>query len=258
MQLDVEAARAAVEPVARRARARARCALAEGIWPSSTRRWRTRSARSRSAAGSTRASSRCSPSAAPARCTRSWLARGARDRARSSCPPSPGTLSAWGMLQTDIRHDFVRAFSVPLRDVEPDDAAGVARSWRGGAASSLRARASTRRRCRCDVADLRYRGQEYALNVPLAPTTATRPSASRAPSPTRTTRATATRTRRARRVREPPRGRARRGRPRRAAPLAADGERGARARGGVAAVFEGEPLDDPALRARRARHGQRA
>ena len=44
--------------------------------------------------------------------------------ARVVVPAGPGTLSAWGMLQASIRHDFVRAF---FRDLESGRAGRPAR-----------------------------------------------------------------------------------------------------------------------------------
>src|SRR5213075_2762541 len=36
-------------------------------------------------------------------------------------PWSPGTFSAWGMLQTDMRHDVVLAFYRPIAELEAGD-----------------------------------------------------------------------------------------------------------------------------------------
>ena len=83
-------------------------------------------------------------------------------------PAGPGTLSAWGMLQASIRHDFVRAFFRDLETVEPDDLRAVAAELREAGESALRDDGVDAGRVRCDAsADLRYRGQEYTLNVPL-------------------------------------------------------------------------------------------
>src|SRR5207247_5145692 len=40
-------------------------------------------------------------------------------------PWSPGTFSAWGMLQTDTRHDVVRSFYHPLAELEADTVSAV-------------------------------------------------------------------------------------------------------------------------------------
>ncbi len=83
-------------------------------------------------------------------------------------PRSPGTFSAWGMLTTDIRHDFAMTYFGDWARVAPDDlrsgfeqceAAGRAQLREEGIAegdmSFLRS------------VDLRYTGQEYFLNVAL-------------------------------------------------------------------------------------------
>jgi len=88
--------------------------------------------------------------------------------ARVVVPAGPGTLSAWGMLQASIRHDFVRAFFRDLETVEPDDLRAVAAELRESGEAALRDDGVDAGRVRCDAsADLRYRGQEYTLNVPL-------------------------------------------------------------------------------------------
>ena len=42
-----------------------------------------------------------------------WLAR-ALEISQVIVPRSPGAFSAWGMLQTDVRHDLTRTFYQPL------------------------------------------------------------------------------------------------------------------------------------------------
>jgi N-methylhydantoinase A len=100
-----------------------------------------------------------------------WLAR-ELEIGEVIVPWSPGTFSAWGMLQTDIRHDVVRTFYQPLAaldggapvtdvygqlQVEGADllaGEGIAESdW-----YFVRA------------ADMRYVGQEYTVTVPVAAT----------------------------------------------------------------------------------------
>src|SRR6185437_17000526 len=49
-----------------------------------------------------------------------WLAE-ELEIAEVIVPWSPGTFSAWGMLQTDLRHDVVRSFYRPLADLENDE-----------------------------------------------------------------------------------------------------------------------------------------
>ncbi len=84
-------------------------------------------------------------------------------------PAHPGTFSAWGMLQTDVRHDFVETHFVPLDEVDLTQieeiytrltATGMDLLDREGVAPQ--ARRSSR------SVDLRYAGQEYTLSVPLS------------------------------------------------------------------------------------------
>ncbi|MFB6395861.1 hydantoinase/oxoprolinase family protein [Polymorphospora lycopeni] len=88
--------------------------------------------------------------------------------ARVIVPVTPGALSAWGMLQADVRHDLVRAFFAVLADVP---AAGVAAEFtelRGQARDLLAAEnVSPDATVLHNAADLRYAGQEYTLTVPV-------------------------------------------------------------------------------------------
>ena len=86
-------------------------------------------------------------------------------------PWSPGTFSAWGMLQTDMRHDVVRSFYKPLAGVEAQTVAATFDSLEAEGAELLEQEgvgASDRYYARS--ADMRYVGQEYTVNVPVAET----------------------------------------------------------------------------------------
>ncbi|MEO1574895.1 MAG: hydantoinase/oxoprolinase family protein, partial [Pseudomonadota bacterium] len=84
-------------------------------------------------------------------------------------PPFPGTFSAWGMLQTDLRQDLTRNFFAPASpelmdemssiyaDLETD---GRERILKEGVAESAVDFVRS--------ADMRYLGQEYSINVPIA------------------------------------------------------------------------------------------
>jgi N-methylhydantoinase A len=87
-------------------------------------------------------------------------------------PWSPGTFSAWGMLQTDLRHDVVRSFYRPLADVD-DDAVGAAFAALRDEADVLLGREEVAPADRYfqRSADMRYVGQEYTVNVPVAEAT---------------------------------------------------------------------------------------
>ncbi len=86
-------------------------------------------------------------------------------------PWSPGTFSAWGMLQTDMRHDVVRSFYRPLAGLEDAVPAGtfVALEEEGSELLAAEGIAADDRYF-ARSADMRYVGQEYTVNVPV-PTT---------------------------------------------------------------------------------------
>ena len=80
---------------------------------SPTRRWPAPSAWSRCRAATTRATSRCSPSAAPGRCMpRRWRANSACRRCW--CRRGPGITNALGCVVADLRHDFVNTVNQPV------------------------------------------------------------------------------------------------------------------------------------------------
>jgi N-methylhydantoinase A len=83
-------------------------------------------------------------------------------------PWSPGTFSAWGMLQTDMRHDLVRSFYQPLADLQAEDVAGVFLDLQSEGAELLAEQGiDAERRYHSRSADMRYVGQEYSVNVPI-------------------------------------------------------------------------------------------
>jgi N-methylhydantoinase A len=82
-------------------------------------------------------------------------------------PWSPGTFSAWGMLQTDIRHDVVRSFFRPLGAL--DSGAPVADVYaqlqvEGGELLADEA-IGEEEQYFARSADMRYVGQEYTVTV---------------------------------------------------------------------------------------------
>src|SRR5262249_33513056 len=88
--------------------------------------------------------------------------------ARVVVPAGSGTLSAPGMLQASIRRDFVRAFFRELDALDAAELEGAAGELRAEGEAAIRGEGVNGRDGRCDLsADLRYRGQEYTLNVPL-------------------------------------------------------------------------------------------
>ncbi len=83
-------------------------------------------------------------------------------------PRFPGTFSAWGMLQTDLRHDFTQSFFRAAAAVEPADLDAVFADLEAQGKSAILAEG----RDAGDIfyqrsADMRYVGQEYTINVPL-------------------------------------------------------------------------------------------
>jgi N-methylhydantoinase A len=84
-------------------------------------------------------------------------------------PWSPGTFSAWGMLQTDLRHDVVRSFYRPLADLDQAEVdAAFAELQREANALLEREGIDSGDRYFQHSADMRYVGQEYTVNVPVA------------------------------------------------------------------------------------------
>ena len=87
---------------------------------------------------------------------------------RCLVPPNPGNGCAFGLLTTDLAHDYVETHVAPMRDV---DLEAIRTRW---AAMEDRGREALRReglsaeRIRIAFsADLRYIGQSWQLNVPL-------------------------------------------------------------------------------------------
>jgi N-methylhydantoinase A len=83
-------------------------------------------------------------------------------------PWSPGTFSAWGMLQTDVRHDLVRTFYRPLAEVDAGEVAALLSALEHEGVELLREQDLDGD----DVyfqrsADMRYVGQEYSVSVPI-------------------------------------------------------------------------------------------
>jgi N-methylhydantoinase A len=96
-----------------------------------------------------------------------WLA-GELEIREVIIPWSPGTFSAWGMLQTDIRHDVVRSFYRPLAELGDPDVEEVFTALVGEAAESLAGEGiGAGDHYFSRSADMRYVGQEYTVNVAI-------------------------------------------------------------------------------------------
>jgi N-methylhydantoinase A len=85
-------------------------------------------------------------------------------------PWSPGTFSAWGMLQTDMRHDLALTFYHPLAGADPQAVLGAFRALEDeGRALLLEQDLPDEDVYFTRTADMRYVGQEYSVSVPIGP-----------------------------------------------------------------------------------------
>lgn len=83
-------------------------------------------------------------------------------------PRTPGTFSAWGMLQTDVRHDFTQNFYFPAAELDPQEIAKVYDELEEEGARDLAAEGVEKQAMYYTYsADMRYIGQEYTVNVPI-------------------------------------------------------------------------------------------
>ena len=83
-------------------------------------------------------------------------------------PRFPGTFSAWGMLQTDLRHDFTQSFFRAATSVAGADLDTVFEELEANGRAAILAEGVAE----ADIsfqrsADMRYLGQEYTINVLL-------------------------------------------------------------------------------------------
>ncbi|RCK74714.1 MAG: N-methylhydantoinase A [Anaerolineae bacterium] len=94
-----------------------------------------------------------------------WLAEelGIRE---TIIPFSPGTFSASGMLQTDIRHDFSHSYYRLLTKVDPQDMANVYARLIEEGREALKEESVPPEDMHFELSsDMRYQGQEYSINV---------------------------------------------------------------------------------------------
>jgi N-methylhydantoinase A len=83
-------------------------------------------------------------------------------------PADPGVLSAWGMLQADVRHDLVQAFFTPLAELLPETLDGAVEDLAERARQLLKEDGVADAAIELEpAADLRYVGQEYTVTVPF-------------------------------------------------------------------------------------------
>ena len=83
-------------------------------------------------------------------------------------PYAPGTFSAWGMLHTDIKHDFVRSFFYKVAETSAEAVETVLGELISEGSETLLGEGVSNERMRFRrTADVRYVGQEYFLNIEL-------------------------------------------------------------------------------------------
>ena len=96
-----------------------------------------------------------------------WLAR-ELEIGEVIVPWSPGTFSAWGMLQTDMRHDVVRSFYRPLAGLSEQAVSEVLDALKVEGSTLLEQEGiAPSDHYVARSADMRYVGQEYTVNVSL-------------------------------------------------------------------------------------------
>ncbi len=83
-------------------------------------------------------------------------------------PRFPGTFSAWGMLQTDLRHDLTTSFFRAAEGVDPEELETQFTALEGEGRESVVQEGIPNERVSFQrSADMRYTGQEYTINLPL-------------------------------------------------------------------------------------------
>ncbi len=83
-------------------------------------------------------------------------------------PVSPGTFSAWGMLQCDIRHDFVQTFYAPIDGMNFDAFIQTFRELEAQGIETLHNEGVEPDKMLISYsADMRYVGQEYSVPVDI-------------------------------------------------------------------------------------------
>jgi N-methylhydantoinase A len=83
-------------------------------------------------------------------------------------PRAPGHFSAFGMLFSDLRYDFVRTWFTPLDEMKFDDMEALYAGMEGEGIAAVRAAGlATGETTIARAADMRYIGQEHAVTVDL-------------------------------------------------------------------------------------------
>jgi N-methylhydantoinase A len=83
-------------------------------------------------------------------------------------PTNPAVFSAWGMLMTDLRQDFIRTSIRRTDAVKPEDVTALFAEMEGQTLGLLREQRIPEDRIRFQrFADMRYLGQEHTVKVPV-------------------------------------------------------------------------------------------
>jgi len=97
-----------------------------------------------------------------------WLAR-ELDIKEVIIPRFPGTFSAWGMLQTDVRQDLTKNYYFPVSAVQITGLENICSTLETEGKNALRNEGvPTEDIFFVRTADMRYIGQEYAVNLEIA------------------------------------------------------------------------------------------
>ena len=84
-------------------------------------------------------------------------------------PWAPGTFSAWGMMQTNVRHDLTQTFYQTMQATTPEGLEGVYGQLEEQGREVLRGEEVPDEQMGfLRTADMRYIGQEYSVNVPVS------------------------------------------------------------------------------------------
>ncbi len=90
------------------------------------------------------------------------------DIAEVIVPVMPGAFSAWGMLQTDVRHDFKMTYYGNWDQVDPSDLERQFAGLEADGRDYLRKEGLKDEDISFErLADFRYHGQEYVLTIPI-------------------------------------------------------------------------------------------
>jgi len=83
-------------------------------------------------------------------------------------PRVPGVFSAWGMLMTDLRHDFIRTKVVGLEPDNLKELQGILDDMKDDATKELKLEGISPDDMRFEgYFDIRYQGQEHTISTPV-------------------------------------------------------------------------------------------